>query len=367
MFILRQTMDNLEKKHNLVTGLDIEVGEKLPAIEVKNEVVWVNDDVEMPFKFEEGKPTKIGVFLTTPNELEPAMYLRVLDNHFRSAILGKVVFRDKEGNLYRDVDIKGMGPISKSDSGNLEVEFIERGLAKKHGRGKTPWGFLDWGYAETDRDMSEFFIKKGLRTHRVLAIDRLDEIVVGEREKISVSKARKLGYIKYTTEPVIEVRAFGTKARIADVKNQSLLEDAKHMVAQELGKDPKDFSGEKYLKWFAQTLGKQVAIIHNAGFIHGYLTDHNVTLDCRVVDLDSVKEIKIDDWFDNKEIRKDLRDAIWSIKDLCRKNENLAASNSSELASDFFDNYIYNSNLVTRFNSEDINNLKDSLLNEVFE
>lgn len=362
-------IEKFEKKPGLITGLgNIEEGleKKLPAIEVKNEVVWVNDDVEMPFKFEEDKPSKIGVFLTLPNEQEPALHLKVMDNHFRSALLGKVVFRDKEGNLYRDVDIKGMGPINLG-SGGLEVESMERGLAKKYRRGKTPWGFLDWGYAETDRDMSEFFIKQGLRTHRALAIIRLDEVVVGEGEKISVSKARKLGYIKYTTEPVIEVRAFGTKARIADVKNKFLLEDAKHIVSQELGEDPKDFSNEKYLKWFAETLGKQVAIIHNAGFIHGYLTDHNVTLDCRVVDLDSVKEIKIGNWLDNKEIRRDLSDAMWDIKNLCSKSGNLAVSDSRKLTSDLFGNYISNSHSEAKFNSEDISNLKDSLLNEVFD
>lgn len=362
-------MDKFEKKLGLITGLgnteEAGLEKKLPAIEVKNEVVWVNNDVEMPFNFEEDKPSKIGVFLTPgPNEKEPIFHVRVMDNHFRSALLGKVIFKDKEGNLYRDVDIKGMGPISFED---LTVKSIEAGSARNVSKGKTPWGFLDWGFAETDRDMSELFIKQGLRTHRALAIIRLDEIVVEDEEKMSVSKARRLGYIKYTTEPVIEVRAFGTKARIADAKNRFLFEDAKHMVAQELGENPHDFTDEKYLKWFSKTLGKQVAIIHNAGFIHGYLTDHNITLDCRVVDLDSVKEIKIGNWLDSKEIRKDLRDAIWDIKNLCRKNEDLTASDSGKLASDLFDNYISNSHLVARFNSEDISNLKDSLLNEVFD
>lgn len=64
-------MEKFEKKYNLITGLDIEVGEKLPAIEVKNEVVWVNNDVEAPFNFEENKSSKIGVFLTPePNKKE---------------------------------------------------------------------------------------------------------------------------------------------------------------------------------------------------------------------------------------------------------------------------------------------------------
>ena len=44
-------MDKFEKKQNIITGLDVETGEKLPAVEIKNEMGWVNDDVGMPFNF----------------------------------------------------------------------------------------------------------------------------------------------------------------------------------------------------------------------------------------------------------------------------------------------------------------------------
>lgn len=352
-------MERFEKAPgNLVTGIGVEVGEKLPAIEVKNEVVWVNDSVEMPFKFEEEKPSKIGVFLTSkPDERESVFRVKVMDNHFRSALLGKAVFKDKEGNLYRDVDIKGMGSINPL---NLMVESLQADSARKIPKGKTPWGFLDWGFAETDRDMSEFFIKQGLRTHRALAIIRLDEIVVEGGEKISVSKARKLGYIKHTTEPVIEVRAFGTKARITDGKNQVLFEDAKRMVAQELGTDPQNFSNDDYSNWFAQTLGRQVAIIHNAGFTHGYLTDHNITLDCRIVDLDSVKKIKTEKLLNKPEIRSDI---IQTIDSLRRFNMIFNKINPDFI---FLDSYISNAVWLKNFSPEEIDKFKESIY-EAFE
>ena len=60
------------------------------------------------------------------------------------------------------------------------------------------------------------------------------------------------------------------------------------MVAQELGRDPNEFNEWEYLRWFSRTLAENVARMHKAGFIHGYLTGHNITLDCRIVDLDSV-------------------------------------------------------------------------------
>jgi len=42
------------------------------------------------------------------------------------------------------------------------------------------------------------------------------------------------------------------------------------------------------LEWFAKTLGENLAKLHNAGYFHGYVSEHNVTLDGCIVDLDSV-------------------------------------------------------------------------------
>jgi len=251
-----------------------EVEHKVPAVSVEHETSWVNDDVKMPFDLKEGEPSVFGVFLSAnPKENEVAINLSAVDDHFRSAIVGKVIFSDKEGNIYRDVDIKGMGAILPGGGG---VESPVPNSAKNFSRGTTPWGYLDKQWAEVDRDMSERLLKRGLRTHRALAIIELKQIIDENGEKISINQARKRGYIKHTTVPAIEIRAFGTRARIGDAKkDRELIDDAKKLVARETSKE---FSDEEYLDWFAATLGKQVAIIHNEGLIHDYLTTHNINV-----------------------------------------------------------------------------------------
>ena len=59
------------------------------------------------------------------------------------------------------------------------------------------------------------------------------------------------------------------------------------MVSQELGYK-RTITDKEYFEWFAKTLGENVGIMHRNGWTHRYLSSHNVTLDCRIVDLDSV-------------------------------------------------------------------------------
>ncbi|MDP2947869.1 MAG: hypothetical protein Q8N88_07170 [Nanoarchaeota archaeon] len=66
------------------------------------------------------------------------------------------------------------------------------------------------------------------------------------------------------------------------------------MVAQELGKDPKEFSKQEYLEWLADTVGQQVGRMHKNGWYHSYLLTHNITLDGKITDLDSVGWLKND-------------------------------------------------------------------------
>ena len=276
--------------------------ETLPAVEVKNEVVWVNDKVAMPFVFEKGKPSNLGVFITPkPKEGEPVFNLGVMDEHFRSGDLGKVVFRGKDNPklVYRDVDLNGAGGFEVVE-GIFQVAELYSETRKETPYGKSIWGIMNLDFAEYDRDMSEILVEKGLRTHRVLAIIKLKELVNPEGNKISIKKAIEWGYIKTTTKPVVEVRAFGVKSRISDLfvnnphkeKVEWLLRDAKEVVAREFNIDLERFSTRDYLLWLARTLGEQVAILHNNNYSHGYLTPHNITLDCRIVDLDSVSPLE---------------------------------------------------------------------------
>lgn len=340
----------ISENKRIITGLGYnpeEDLERLPAKEVKNEVLWVNKDVEMPFNLEVGKAARLGMFLSSNiSESEKSFPLGAMEWHMRSGLVGKVVFKDQEGRLYRDVDIKGVGAIKMEfPSEKLVVEKMEP--QEKHYSKETPHGFCDYKYAENDKHKSELLLKKGLRTHRVLGIIKLKEVIDEDGNKISIAEARKNHYIRKNTQPVLEVRAFGTKARIMDFNSERtnrLLLDARIMIAQELGKKPEEFSREDYLEWFAKTLGEQVAIIHNAGYWDGYLTEHNITLDCRVVDLDSVERFTGNGVEKTKEITKDISLVLRSLGSLLMRIGGAVfyAYNFKKFKNLFIDGYLSN-------------------------
>jgi hypothetical protein len=261
---------------------------KLPAISVNNRVLWANKS--LPFKFRVGKPTKLGLFLTPRKRSE--WRLEAFPWHGRTGILGRVLFKDKYGNFYRDIDLKGIGhvgTVAQAGRGKVCVSSISpRDMEET-------WGLEDKAGADFTRANTRKFLKAGIRTALPIAQIEIKQIVDAAGDKISIEEARDRGLInKKTDRPVITVRAFGTRNRIGDFYHSTekeaakMIADAKMLVKAELG--TKKLSDMEYYKWFAQTLGGQLAKMHNKGLTHGYLTSHNITLDARIVDLDSIKK-----------------------------------------------------------------------------
>jgi len=266
--------------------------ETLPAVPVDNKVAWVNPHMKLPFKIEEGKPTDLIAFFTSrPKEGEKIRHLEVAGIHKRSGLVGRVVFQDTEGRLYRDIDQKGGGGtehvLAGVEDGRFRKEFSVRKFAGER-KGDSPYGLLAHvDHVTTDRDMAEVFLANDIRTYRVVAIVELEEIVIGDGDKVSVEKAREEGLLQPKDKPLIEVRAFGTKARVREAHDLLLLEDAISLVSQEVGRK---LSPAEYMEWFSETLGTQIAKMHNLGYFHRSLNNLNVTLDCRIVDLGSVMD-----------------------------------------------------------------------------
>ncbi|MCE9548996.1 hypothetical protein K8Q98_01205 [Candidatus Nomurabacteria bacterium] len=268
--------------------------ETLPSVEVKNKVIWVNPSLDAPFNLKVGEPTRLGTFLSAkiPGD---KLNLEVKNYHGRSAMLGRVVFKEKTTNtnnpqIYRDIDLKGIGHV-------VLTGWI--GPVQKRAKGEAG-GILNKGAALQDMGISEIFHEYGIRTHRVIAIIELEEIV-SEDKKVSIADAKKLGMISEGSLPVVEVRAFGTQARLMDAVNQSvssekrniLIEDARLLVAEELGLDIEKFSRDDYAKWLVRTVGKNLGLMHQHGYVHKYLSmGHNITLDGCLVDFDSVGKLR---------------------------------------------------------------------------
>src|SRR3989344_8594176 len=305
--------------------------ETLPAAEVQNHVVWANKDLDFPFALEELKPTKLGLFLSVQNGRARGetklVKLGVKKFHGRSATLGRIIFGEKNntnGNskqLFRDIDIKGLGYVNYA--GNPIVGSVE---PRNLGQGQEAYGILDLEDAMHDKEISETFHRYGIRTCRVVAVILLKEIWQNG-SKLSIQEAKQRDIIPNSIKPVLEIRAFGTHARFVDATQRQnsyagrslLIEDAKQLVAQELNKDPQEFSMQEYALWLARTIGKNIGLMHKNGYIHQYLgKGHNITLDGCIVDFDSVE--RISDMNDQK-IEDDYSQAEFALRELFKSSQ----------------------------------------------
>lgn len=290
--------------------------ERLPVTDVRNVCVWAPSDMgNLPFRenvFSVGKESPLGKFLSGERKGITGRILSKLTRdrsgeieatkgHGRSGIIGRAYFTDSAGLLYRDLDIKGLGLIGEGVSGRLFIDLPGRSSASSN----EPWGLLREGRAMYDAEISERLIREGFRTAKPIAILRLQEIIDNGR-RISTKKAVEKGIIQEDVTPVLFIRAFGVKSRLFDVaeptssgwiqkpadESRKLIDDAKGFVAKEL--HVKELSDLDYLTWFSGTLGKQLAILHRTGYFSTGLDASNTTLDCRVVDLDTINEMPSD-------------------------------------------------------------------------
>lgn len=292
-----------------IGGIELKKDRKtLPAVEVANEVSWVNNKMNLPFGLKVGDQSRLGMFLTSDEASEKQYPIEITKDQSRSGILGRVIFSDKEGRLYRDIDLKGLGYTKLGYKDYTKHDY--KGGVGSVGEEVSPrtrgWYFIGTaGIANQelirrDIDFSEKFLKAGIRTHRVIAMIDLKEIIDADGKKISIDEAKERKILKKDDEPVIEVRAFGVRSRLSDISSnwnnpdlvKKLFFDARTMVAQELKRRLEGFTGPEYLVWLVETTAINIARMHHKKWVHGFLSTHNLTLDGRIVDLDSVENIK---------------------------------------------------------------------------
>lgn len=319
-------MDKIEKQIPFGRAKILEERkEALPVAEVNNHVLFVNPDFpEMPFKIEEGEGTNLGLFLTT--ETGQNRTIEIEEEHSRSGLLGRVIFRDTEGRLYRDVDAKGIGHIIfESGDDEHKIKKTAGGIYEDRSyTQKGTMGIMQLAVAYYDKEMSEAFLEKGIGTHRVLAIIGLDEIVV-RGKKMSINDAKFYSILPQNSKPVIEIRVFGTKYRLSDIGNDKpksgeYINDAMKLVEEEKGIKFDNRRG--YLSWLAAEIGYNVGLMHKNGWTHNYLNSgHNVTLDGRIVDLDSVRkeEYEVNFFNDKQSARSAFYYFLKYFKDLTEK------------------------------------------------
>jgi hypothetical protein len=330
--------------------------ELLEAIEVENQVDWVNENLRTPLKFKVGEKAKVGVFLVpevpkdkTIRDNIREFYERIIKarsgsksfktkveikkGHRRSGLLTRAVFEDNDGHQYRDIDIKGLGYSEVVYAySSLEGEIIRVATLPLKifgpewaGQGFEVHGLLNYLAARHDMEMGEAFHKAGIRTERTIAILKLREVIDEDGKAVKLEEARKRGLISGRLMPALAVRAYGTKARVfkeaGPKEREDEIEDAKTLVAQEIGLDPKSFPTPDYLKWFAETLGGNIGLMHKNGWFHSYLENGNVpkniTLDCRITDRDSVGFLRnLSEKQKREYLSKDKNDGAFIVQEL---------------------------------------------------
>ncbi len=299
---------------------------------VKNKVALVNPEIDSGLGFKEGEeyPRSLFVRSAYPNLIQKKEGEELHEGcpgNERSTLYTREKIKDEQGRRHRDIDFKGNGYVH---NGTVELPGKERG--------ENLFGLLESRKAFKEYEKSEEFLAAGIRTPRIIAIINLEEIIYGGR-KISLEQARRSRVIRQDFQPAILVRAFGTRARPRDISEGTgldkgtqkvILEDAKELVGEELGRGKiNPLTNAEYLDWFAETFGYNVGMVHREGWVHGLLSPHNVTLDVRICDLDTVEKIK-----NNKErldeIRfarnHSLRSMVSSLK-LSESCFNIAANN----------------------------------------
>lgn len=288
-----------------------QTAEKLPAVEVDNEVIWINPNISSPFKFEMGKRCPLGLLLLMRNTPLPQSAkkteIEIWEGHSRSGILGRVVTSDKQGHLYRDIDLKGIGMFGYQ--------------IREAGHETAPRGLLDYPCALQEAEMAEELHQLGIKTARTLAIIKLN-CLIEDNQARPVSWFTGRGYIYPPRIPVVAVRAFTVKTRLADLNLNTLygtksqtrpvpiqIADTISLIEWQFGEFIDINDRASYLVWLAKTAGRQLGLLHRAGYCHHYLSSHNITADGTIVDYDSVER-------ESREFTTDFLKLKTTIRDL---------------------------------------------------
>jgi hypothetical protein len=272
---------------------------------VEGELIAVNDSIVPDLPLRAGKISFFVAWRGNNAEME----LNGLSRHGR-VLSFNIRFRDKYGNEYDYVSIKGGGITAQSTEASYNNSVYNSPHDDEGVRG------LEWSLdALADWVESNHLLEHGARTTVPIALIQLKSIVMADGTKKSVEEAVSEGILPvnkmYDYEfrkfvPVLYIRGFREIMRVLDADAVDF-----EAFAAERG-----LSRKEYARLWSKEVARNVAILHDLGKVHTYLNDHNITLDGGIVDLDSVEDASF------KKIEGDLLELLSVIDTFSKLNIN---------------------------------------------
>jgi hypothetical protein len=280
-------------------------------------VIYENDKINLPFKLED---------LVYFADKEGNKELKTHPQHHRAAWLPKTGVGDKNGNIFFDTTIKGVGYLYPEKYVSKKDKYYGRAgqditlhKSKEYWWGYNMLGLVDKRILNNLIKSAEELSEAGMRCEAIASAAELEKVILGG-ETVGVEKlreylktqARGMGFPRETIDdienftPVQIVRLVRENFRIKDFCKASEQERKKMLkdvfqtlnLENELTKKEKRYdannpeSVKQYLfDYFAQA-AKNLAILHNKGKVLYFLNSGNITLSlAEVVDLDSLMTI----------------------------------------------------------------------------
>jgi hypothetical protein len=312
--------------------------------EVKGELLLFNDEFfskNFPIRKEELAKLTVFTFRTDYGKTHDydlmgyfrgSHFMSRQKEHGRNVSLEPFTFADDKGNIYRYIDIKGVGLPRYIDVPGLQTSLDIHNFAasikppetiREGPRGM--WGLLDYESAMKDWDESIELMRAGVGIAAPVALFRLDELFLknGDRKTIEELKnegimPRKIPFEDHDTGqteeydyiPVLYLRAFSEVMRVSNAKKEDY-----EKFAKENG-----ITIDEYADWWVGKIAGNLAKMHSIGKIHGNLITQNITMDGKIVDFDTVREYDATRVFNNlkiKELKIDILHVADAVDDLC--------------------------------------------------
>lgn len=305
--------------------VSLRILQPVSATNIDNTCVFANKEVSSTLDVAEGLRSSLGCQVSLgPLKRNPDRLVYGMEQHNRSSILSSESGISWRGANFKYLDAKGTGylehvstDINSVDNPKylLRVRPSVNKIVKGESDDLTTWGgtSLDWN--DKDIELSEHFADLGIRTIPIVACLKLNQVLDSGGNILSIEEAKQKKIILETDEPGIILRGFVTPFRLKDVlynpdekdmygietttkdierKRNILLkaiEDTKEDISIPLEVRKTFEDPNNYAVWLSSTIGEQVKLMHKNGYVHGYLSAlHNITLDARVMDLDSALE-----------------------------------------------------------------------------